>query len=1569
MMHRWFKRRPKADKTQAAAASKQDKLAAALLTTLAAAAPAAALPTGGTVVATSGGTTTFTNPTPTQLVVNQGARRVVIDWAGGFNIATGERVTFRQGDNRFIAVNRVVGSTTTINGILEGLVPNPTGPGDVFGGNIWIINQNGVLFGANARVDVHGLLATTANLVNPAAFVTAADGDPIAFAGPAAPTGGVQTANGSEIRAHGGPVMLVAGGGNTPFSNLSIIGSVTSAGSTDQQNSSQVLYGAARAFTLRFGATAPNAVSSGDLDLFDFIIDQGYEPVAITPFSWRLPIRIESTSTTRAGQVIIAGVGGVLEPLPVRPSLNIFAPVTATGNRGQGADLLVNGAGGMRNGVADGVLSQSTTGVFVQRVVGVGAPGGGVGTLFSQALLQSAGGLVMQGRFINTAPAISVSSAPDTWFAPTNVGVVLRAGQGRPVLAAGVGGVDLSGTDAGGAIVTSLGNVNLRSGLAPFNVFSVEANGEVWINEDAYENGVFTTTPSLVADLTGITSIRAARLNLITRGRVAVGDITGIAATGSNGLFVWGDQGVTAGSITGGAGNFINLRATAGAISTGAISAGGTVLAQAGGVGGITINGAVSGQGFININALAGPLNIVGPVALAGGGGTLGLYGTGITAGALSSTGGIDINGRTGAITFGAVTAANNISIINSTGTAAVQTGAITATTGQVAVFGGGAVTVGGAVQAGLTATGANAIYITSRVGGVTTGVLTAPNAPINITGSGGAVSIAGFSGTTPAINVFGSSGVTVGSAASAVGAARFNGGSGAVTLGDLTSGGDLTVSTGAASIRTGALRSTGSGVSVSGGGRIDIIGPIAAQTFVTISAPLGVVRIGAPGDPSDPNGQITPASVSTATGQALIVGRDGVTVGAVTGGTSVNLQSSVGAVQAGALTTTSGGLFVSGQTGVTTGAISVTGAAANPTASGAFVQSLGGGVAVGSVTGTGAIQLSGQTGLTVGGPVDAGTSVVLGGGAGGVSVGLQGAPASVRARTASAQVTGAAGVSVGGVSAATLVSLSSTAGAVQAGNLTSTASSVVVGGQTGVAAGAISAATSINVSSATGSVSLGGVTGQVLTVSASPGAFSGPGNVTISGPVTLTTPAMTSNSIFATGTVTLGGPITIDRIGTPTGPITGLNVTSAQGIIVNGAITSQNGVSFRAANGVFRNTAPIRVLSYFGQPATSTSWFDAIRIEALDVELGGQLFARGLNGTNVAISFGATHTDGVGVGDGLTRRFQISNAEYQLLDSGIVAISGLELNSQNWATATGNVAVGDLTIDRARTALLILGTGAQGTLRFQGTVRGIGAPEIVTGFFSGSSIFMPRRLEIVGRLGTLDAPIGNLQLRARQDILFGSQAFLDAFDAAPDKTTFDPLRYRAGFGGIAPGHLFAVARTGNITSHGHVMQQNTGVAAFDGVRFGLPTPTTFGLIYASNPTFEPGQPTRGPTRVELFGTVIDRNNAAQSGRDAALAPGMLSSNVAQSDLLRINGCVIGSGDGCRATASPIDPVVITPPRTDPIDEPEDPLTEDAANPTIADSGSGFSAGDVELRRRDAGVGAANEDLWPTAGR
>jgi len=116
---------------------------------------ALANPSGGNVVA---GNATINGQGTDRVRIDQSSDRVIINW-DNFSIGAGQGVDFRQPGARSIALNRVTGPE--ISQIMGELTAN---------GQVYLINGNGIVFGKDARVDVAGLVATSADIGN-AAFM------------------------------------------------------------------------------------------------------------------------------------------------------------------------------------------------------------------------------------------------------------------------------------------------------------------------------------------------------------------------------------------------------------------------------------------------------------------------------------------------------------------------------------------------------------------------------------------------------------------------------------------------------------------------------------------------------------------------------------------------------------------------------------------------------------------------------------------------------------------------------------------------------------------------------------------------------------------------------------------------------------------------------------------------------------------------------------------------------------------------------------------------------------------------------------------------------------------------------------------------------------------------------------------------------------------------------------------------------------------------------------------------------------------------------------------------------
>jgi filamentous hemagglutinin family protein len=169
--------------------------------------PAYAAPTGGQITAGAGAINQLDSTT----TVNQASQDLSLNWQT-FNVGAHESVNFVQPNPAAIAVNRI--ADTSASQILGSLKAN---------GQVFLINPNGIMFGAGAQVNVGGLVASTLN-INDSDLASATRNFSGSGAGAvvnhgtitAAPGGyvallGQQVSNQGTILAPGGTVALAAG--------------------------------------------------------------------------------------------------------------------------------------------------------------------------------------------------------------------------------------------------------------------------------------------------------------------------------------------------------------------------------------------------------------------------------------------------------------------------------------------------------------------------------------------------------------------------------------------------------------------------------------------------------------------------------------------------------------------------------------------------------------------------------------------------------------------------------------------------------------------------------------------------------------------------------------------------------------------------------------------------------------------------------------------------------------------------------------------------------------------------------------------------------------------------------------------------------------------------------------------------------------------------------------------------------------------------------------------------------------------------------------------------------------
>lgn len=135
------------------------------------------------------------------LTVDQHTDRAILNWQS-FNVGAGNSVNFRQPSANSIALNRIFQSDPSR--ILGSLNAN---------GQVFLINQNGFLFGPSARVDTHSLVASslgvTDEIFESLGITGAINADRAAFSGIGA--GKIDIAEGAKIAAQkDGRILIIA---------------------------------------------------------------------------------------------------------------------------------------------------------------------------------------------------------------------------------------------------------------------------------------------------------------------------------------------------------------------------------------------------------------------------------------------------------------------------------------------------------------------------------------------------------------------------------------------------------------------------------------------------------------------------------------------------------------------------------------------------------------------------------------------------------------------------------------------------------------------------------------------------------------------------------------------------------------------------------------------------------------------------------------------------------------------------------------------------------------------------------------------------------------------------------------------------------------------------------------------------------------------------------------------------------------------------------------------------------------------------------------------------------------
>jgi len=592
----------------------------------------------GTITSASGGVTANADDT----TLNIGASgNGIVNWSR-FDVPDGTTANFRNRNGTsaptISILNRVTGgATTNVSGALNS-DPNV---------NVYVINPNGVIFGAGARVNVGSLVASTLDVTD-ADFLDG-DGD-LHFSGPLGATTGITVASGATFNVPGNLVLLggyvntqapVTAGGDLAFVAANDIVMQSSAGNPLK-------------FVISRGTAVANAIRvKGDL--------KGKN--------------VTLAMTTRSGvNNALLSIDGSIEATGVAAS---DSGIVLLAGRQVNAPTVTVAANAENDGIAAGITQQN----------------GNLKSAAAVSVLTSGGisiGDVNSGTADRTNSTVSITGALDVIVRNIVSGhsVNVRSGQGAVR-------VDNISTERGDVFVVAWGlaaingNVRARSSLHvsgdnvylgsddDAELFDIGGNGEISARTGAIYGGkgltikmgtlfngdlqltaatdiLFDATSSILLPRTGTTSSLLTLSTGNAAGRIRLGDVTAVGIAGltgranhvefgnldlTNGLEVSTTQGsIVGGSIkTGGLASF-NAN---GSIQLGAIDAASTVSMLAGG--NITLNGDVTS------------------------GTTIGLTGSFVTARNLTTgTNGITVRSVGGDTTLGNLSAANGDITVNS---------------------------------------------------------------------------------------------------------------------------------------------------------------------------------------------------------------------------------------------------------------------------------------------------------------------------------------------------------------------------------------------------------------------------------------------------------------------------------------------------------------------------------------------------------------------------------------------------------------------------------------------------------------------------------------------------------------------------------------------------------------------------------------------------------------------------------------------------------------------------------------------------------------------------------------
>jgi filamentous hemagglutinin family protein len=317
-------------------------------------------PTGGSV---SSGSAGFASSGNTLTVTN--SANAIINWQS-FSIGVNEITRFLQSSASSAVLNRVVGSNGVIpQSVIDGVLSS--------NGRVFLINQSGILFGANARIDVAGLVASSLNLsdqdflngrmrftetpgaggVSNAGVIDTTSGGAggrVFLVGPDVQNSGViRSPQGEIVLAAGKSVELVSEG--SPFVTVRITADSEQALNVGSLISDSGRIGMFGALVRQGGVVEANSAvagANGDIRLVatkDLTLDAGSRTTANGASGGNVLLQADGGTNLISGTVEAkgsSGQGGTIQALGVRVGVIGAGVIDASGDAG-GGSVLVGG--------------------------------------------------------------------------------------------------------------------------------------------------------------------------------------------------------------------------------------------------------------------------------------------------------------------------------------------------------------------------------------------------------------------------------------------------------------------------------------------------------------------------------------------------------------------------------------------------------------------------------------------------------------------------------------------------------------------------------------------------------------------------------------------------------------------------------------------------------------------------------------------------------------------------------------------------------------------------------------------------------------------------------------------------------------------------------------------------------------------------------------------------------------------------------------------------------------------------------------------------------------------------